>query len=98
MPGILRVDAPERHQLRPDRALARAQAVEAFEHVTEPASARYDVAYVCMLDGKLAVAETLLHQAIKISPTYNADVKLLRKQRVDDPELRFTRAKETVPS
>lgn len=47
-------------------------AVEAFEHVTEPASARYNVAYVCMLDGKLAVAETLLHQAIKISPTYNA--------------------------
>jgi len=34
----------------------------------------------------------------RISPTYNADVKLLRKQRVDDPELRFTRAKETVPS
>jgi hypothetical protein len=34
----------------------------------------------------------------RISPTYNADVKLLRKTRVDDPELRFTRAKETVPS
>jgi hypothetical protein len=25
-------------------------------------------------------------------------VKLLRKQRVDDPELHFTPAKETVPS
>jgi hypothetical protein len=34
----------------------------------------------------------------RISPTYNADVKLLRKTRVDDPELRFTRAKENVPS
>jgi len=34
----------------------------------------------------------------RISPTYSADVKLLRKQRVDDPELRFTPAKETVPS
>jgi monooxygenase len=34
----------------------------------------------------------------RISPTYNADVKLLRKQRVDDPELRFGRVQETVPS
>jgi cation diffusion facilitator CzcD-associated flavoprotein CzcO len=34
----------------------------------------------------------------RISPTYNADVKLLRRQPVDNPELRFTQAKETVPS
>jgi monooxygenase len=30
----------------------------------------------------------------RISPTYGADVKLLRKQPVDDPELRF----DTAPS
>ena len=34
----------------------------------------------------------------RISPTYSADVKLLRRGRVDDPELRFDPAKETVPS
>jgi monooxygenase len=34
----------------------------------------------------------------RISPTYTADVKVLRRQRVDDPELRFTPTKETVPS
>jgi monooxygenase len=34
----------------------------------------------------------------RISPTYTADVKLLRRGPVDDPELRFNRVKETVPS
>jgi hypothetical protein len=34
----------------------------------------------------------------RISPTYSADVKLLRRGRVDDPELRFDRVRETVPS
>jgi hypothetical protein len=34
----------------------------------------------------------------RISPTYGADVKLLRRGHVDDPELRFERAKETVPA
>jgi monooxygenase len=34
----------------------------------------------------------------RISPTYSADVKLLRRGRVDDQELRFDRARETVPS
>jgi hypothetical protein len=33
----------------------------------------------------------------RISPTYSEDVRLLRKQPVDDPELQFTPAKETVP-
>ena len=33
----------------------------------------------------------------RISPTYSADVKLLRRQRVDDPELRFDQVLETVP-
>ena len=34
----------------------------------------------------------------RISPTYHADVKLLRRTPVDDPELRFAAVKETVPS
>ena len=34
----------------------------------------------------------------RISPTYTADVKLLRRQPVANPELRFEPAKETVPS
>ncbi|MGH3206190.1 MAG: flavin-containing monooxygenase, partial [Trebonia sp.] len=34
----------------------------------------------------------------RISPTYSADVKLLRRGRVDDPELRFDRVPETVPA
>jgi monooxygenase len=34
----------------------------------------------------------------RIAPTYSADVKLLRRQSVDDPELRFARAKETATS
>jgi monooxygenase len=34
----------------------------------------------------------------RISPTYSADVKLLRRRSVADPELRFDRVKETVPS
>jgi cation diffusion facilitator CzcD-associated flavoprotein CzcO len=34
----------------------------------------------------------------RISPTYSADVKLLRRGRVDDPELRFDRVREAVPS
>jgi len=34
----------------------------------------------------------------QISPTYSADVKLLRRQPVNDPELKFARAKATVPS
>jgi cation diffusion facilitator CzcD-associated flavoprotein CzcO len=34
----------------------------------------------------------------RISPTYTADVKLLRRQPVDNPELRFDRVQETVPS
>jgi monooxygenase len=34
----------------------------------------------------------------RISPTYSADVKLLRRGPVDDPELRFDRVKETVLS
>jgi hypothetical protein len=34
----------------------------------------------------------------RISRTYNADVKLLRRGPVDDPELRFEQVKETVPS
>ena len=34
----------------------------------------------------------------RISPTYTADVKLLRKTRVDDPELRFAPATETTLS
>jgi cation diffusion facilitator CzcD-associated flavoprotein CzcO len=34
----------------------------------------------------------------RVSRTYNDDVELLRKQPVDDPELRFTPAKEAVPS
>jgi monooxygenase len=34
----------------------------------------------------------------RISPTYSEDVKLLRRSRVDDPELRFDRIKESVPS
>lgn len=34
----------------------------------------------------------------RISPTYSADVKLLRRGPVEDPELRFEPAKETVPS
>jgi cation diffusion facilitator CzcD-associated flavoprotein CzcO len=34
----------------------------------------------------------------RISPTYNADVRLLRRGRVDDPELKFDRVQETVPS
>jgi monooxygenase len=34
----------------------------------------------------------------RISPTYSADAKLLRRQPVNDPELRFARAKATVPS
>jgi monooxygenase len=34
----------------------------------------------------------------RISPTYTADVKLLRRHPVNDPALRFDRAKETVPS
>jgi hypothetical protein len=34
----------------------------------------------------------------RISPTYSADVRLLRRQPVDDPALRFDRARETVPS
>jgi monooxygenase len=29
----------------------------------------------------------------RVSPTYSADVKLLRKQPVDDPELRFEAAR-----
>ena len=33
----------------------------------------------------------------RISPTYSADVKLLRRGPVEDPELRFESAKETVP-
>jgi cation diffusion facilitator CzcD-associated flavoprotein CzcO len=32
------------------------------------------------------------------SPTYSADVKLLRRGRADDPELRFESAKRAVPS
>lgn len=34
----------------------------------------------------------------RISPTYSADVRLLRRRPVDDPELRFDQVKETVPS
>jgi cation diffusion facilitator CzcD-associated flavoprotein CzcO len=34
----------------------------------------------------------------RISPTYNADVRLLRKQPIDNPELQFTSARERVPS
>ena len=34
----------------------------------------------------------------RISPTYSDDAKLLRRGRVDDPELRFDRVKETVPA
>jgi cation diffusion facilitator CzcD-associated flavoprotein CzcO len=34
----------------------------------------------------------------RISPTYTADVKLLRRRPVDNPELRFDRVQETVPS
>jgi hypothetical protein len=34
----------------------------------------------------------------RVSPTYSADVKLLRRGRIDDPELRFDRVRETVPS
>jgi hypothetical protein len=33
----------------------------------------------------------------RISPTYNADVRLLRRGSVDDPELRFERATVPVP-
>jgi len=33
----------------------------------------------------------------RISPTYNADVKLLRRGSVDDPELRFERVTVPVP-
>jgi monooxygenase len=33
----------------------------------------------------------------RISPTYNADVKLLRRRSVDDPELRFERVTVPVP-
>jgi hypothetical protein len=33
-----------------------------------------------------------------MSRTYSADIKLLRRGPVDDRELRFDRAKETVPS
>ncbi len=33
----------------------------------------------------------------RISPTYSADVKLLRRQPVDDPALQFEPAKEAVP-
>ena len=33
----------------------------------------------------------------RISPTYSADVKLLRRGRVDDPELRFDRVREDRP-
>ena len=34
----------------------------------------------------------------RISPTYSADVKLLRRGPVEDPELRFEPAKETILS
>jgi monooxygenase len=34
----------------------------------------------------------------RISPTYSADVKLLRRGRVADPALQFAKAKATVPS
>ena len=34
----------------------------------------------------------------RISPTYSADVKVLRRGRVDDQALRFAKAKATVPS
>lgn len=34
----------------------------------------------------------------RISPTYSADVKLLRRGPVDDPELHFERVKESVPT
>jgi monooxygenase len=34
----------------------------------------------------------------RISPTYSADVKLLRRAPVDDRELRFEPVRETVPS
>jgi monooxygenase len=33
----------------------------------------------------------------RVAPTYSDDVKLLRRQPVDDPALRFDRLKETVP-
>jgi cation diffusion facilitator CzcD-associated flavoprotein CzcO len=34
----------------------------------------------------------------RVSPTYNADVRLLRRGPVHDPELRFDTVQETVPS
>jgi monooxygenase len=34
----------------------------------------------------------------RVSPTYSDDVRLLRRQPVDNPELRFDPVKETVPS
>jgi monooxygenase len=38
------------------------------------------------------------HAPWRISPTYSDDVKLLRRQSIDDPDLRFDRIKEAVPS
>jgi Flp pilus assembly protein TadD len=47
------------------------RAVQAMEKIMDAPSARYSVGYVCMLDGKLADAETLFLAAIKTSNSYN---------------------------
>ena len=44
--------------------------VKAFEHAMDRPSAYYSAAYVCIADGRLSAAETLLKHAIKDSPTY----------------------------
>ncbi len=46
------------------------RSVSAFEHIMDPASARYSVAYVCIGNHKLADAERLLKAAIMTSPSY----------------------------
>lgn len=47
------------------------QAVQSMERIMDPASARYSVGYICMLDGKLAEAERLFSASIQRSSSYN---------------------------
>jgi Flp pilus assembly protein TadD len=47
------------------------KAVMTLEHIMAPKEARYSVGYICMLDGKLAAAEALFKEAIKLSSSYD---------------------------
>jgi Flp pilus assembly protein TadD len=47
------------------------KAIQTLERIMTPSQARYSIGYICMLDGKLAVAESLFKDSIRRSKTYD---------------------------